>query len=184
MVTKYPFYHKFLYLLFFLFPSISVKSQALLGAGYGTFNIPGASTKLNGTGATLKFEYIGNSQRTSGYLDVSYYAKTQVDTKYSYIYSQLGVKKLLGGDADQKKVLPFIGGGFALVFANSKTSGQNNPRTIFGLDFHAGLQYNIKPVILELKGNLDLDFKPLVENSGVSNIMTNLRFCVLVPISK
>ena len=107
----YPAYRNILFLLFFLLPVFSVSSQALLGVGYGTFNIPGANTKLNGTGPTVKFEYIGYNVRTSGFLDISYFAKTQTDTKYSYVYTQLGIKQLLGGDADQKKVLPFLGVG-------------------------------------------------------------------------
>lgn len=180
----YPAYRNILFLLFFLLPVFSVSSQALLGVGYGTFNIPGANTKLNGTGPTVKFEYIGYNVRTSGFLDISYFAKTQTDTKYSYVYTQLGIKQLLGGDADQKKVLPFLGGGVVMVFANSTTSSTSNPRTIFGLDFHGGLQYNIKPLILELRGNIDLDFTPLEANSSVSNIMTNFKLSVLLPVSK
>jgi hypothetical protein len=52
----------------------------------------------------------------------------------------------------------------------------------YGFSFNAGVQYNIKPVVLELRGNFDLVVKQL-DHDDVSNILTNLRLCITVPIT-
>lgn len=180
---QYSHFRKFIFLFIPLLFSISVKSQSFVGAGLGTFNIPGADSKFRGYGPTLEYEFIGYRQRNSGFIDVSYFAKSQYGTKYSYIYSQLGAKSIFG-EADEKKIIPYIGYGIAIVYASSEINDQNSSRTIFGFHFNTGVQYNFKPVILELRGNLDIVLKPLVESSSDSNVMTNFRLSALVPISK
>ncbi len=200
--------------LAFCFLANAAFAQSFFGAGFGTFNIPGAINKFRGTGPTVKYEYITGDQRQSVYADLSFFSKRQqgdsrpvydasgnllgsaeTEITFSYIYTQLGFKKLFVGDADERKVLPYTGGGIALVFANSATRYESNvsafpeekvKRFIFGFHFNAGLQYNLKAVILELRGNLDIDLKPLVNDgaSDVSNVLTNLRLSVLIPITK
>ncbi|MHA4807018.1 hypothetical protein ACX0G9_02870 [Flavitalea flava] len=192
----------------FLFTG-SANSQTYLGGGFGTFNIPGASMKFRGTGPTLKLEHIQDDDRTILYLDVSYFSKSLSDgtadiynangvplgsvpitRKFSYIYSQMGGKVLLGGDADEKKIIPYIGGGVAILYKTIKTSYQSTydlsddvtSAWLYGFHCNAGVQYNFGPVILELRGNLDLILKPLVDD--VSNVLTNLRLSASIPILK
>jgi hypothetical protein len=197
-MKKRPNYIKTIILCFSFLVSLNAKSQSFLGLGFGTFNIPGANEfRFRGTGPTLKYEYITRNERSSLYADLSYYSKSytdgnQVNTTYTYYYSQLGFKEFLF-DADSHKLIPYLGGGFALLSNKTDASYQGSGsgsfstsenRFLWGFHSNIGLQYNIKPVIIELRGNLDLILKPLEESSSVSNILTNLRLCVSLPFSK
>lgn len=187
--------------------NLTARAQFCLGAGYGTFHVGGASVPFRGWGPTLRMEYIDEDKVTSMYLDVSYFQKplpggtTQiydnngmpvgsatVTDKYSYIYNQIGFKHLLGADADERKFTAYLAAGAAVVFARQTFSYQSSvavpdnthSSVTGGFTFGAGIQYNIKPVILELRGNLDIVLKPLVDDN--SNILTNLRLSAMVPI--
>lgn len=164
--------------------------------------------KFRGMGPTLKYEYSEYSQ--SAYAEVSYYAKSldagTVDVydnngipqgyatateKFSFIYTQLGFKQFFNGDIDEKRFHPYVGGGLAFLYKTIRTSYHSDAgynlsddvykKWLWGFHFNAGVQYNIKPVILELRGNFDIILKPLVD--GNSNILTNLRLVALVPLS-
>jgi len=192
----------------FMFVNVIANCQSYVGAGFGTFNIPGATVKFRGFGPSLRYEYIQENQRISAYIDVAYLTKSldggtadiynssglpirsvPTTNKFSYIYSQLGFKALLGAEADDRKVIPYIGGGIAVLYRTVRSSYQttynvsdNVDRSwLYGFHFTAGLQYNFKPVILELRGNLDIILKPLVDDN--SNILTNLRLSAIIPIS-
>jgi len=178
-------------------------SQVYLGAGYGTFNVPGASMSFKGSGPTFRFEYTKPDYRTSIFIDVSYFQKSldggtariydnngvpvgnaTVTNKYSYIYNTVGCKAKFS----YKKFSPYLGGGVAIVFARQKPSfqpsynvnGGAQSMVTGGFHFNAGLQYDTGPVLLELQGNLDIVVKTLVDD--VSNVMTNLRLTALVPV--
>jgi opacity protein-like surface antigen len=187
----------------------SAKSQTYLGAGIGTFNVPGAINKFRGFGPTIKFEYL--PAQAALYIDLSRFSKkidegsvdlhdnsgnvvgkADAQTTFSYLYSQLGLKVFFAA-AHEKKLLPYACGGTALIFANTTTSYASNVYTvdddkmnrfIFGFHLGVGLQYDLKSVMLELRGNLDLDTKPLVNDgsSDVSNVLTNTRLSVLIPL--
>jgi hypothetical protein len=176
---------------------VPAKAQSYLGVGFGTFFIPGASQNFRGYCPTVKYEYIKDNQRSTVYFDLSYFKKQleNEDPKstLSYLYSQIGFKQLIAGDADEKKLLPYLGGGLSAAAVNSKfvyraPSPSNGNSTenmfVFGFHFNAGMQYNLKPVILELRGNFDLNLKPLVPASSYSHILTNLRLSALLPLKK
>jgi hypothetical protein len=203
-------YYRVFFLLFAgIAISVNVHSQLCIGAGFGTFHIPGASDPFRVFGPTLRIEHLPENGRCVPYLDISYFSKSEpegttelynangmpigaasVTTKFSYIYNQLGFKCLLGSDPDEKKVVPYIGGGMAFIYARQSTSflsTVNAPDNVqgsflYGFHFNAGIQYNVKAVVLELRGNLDIILKPLVD--AESNILTNLRLSVTVPITK
>ena len=178
-------------------------SQVYLGAGYGTFNVPGASMSFRGTGPTFRFEYGQPDYHTSLFIDVSYFQKSldggttqiydingvpvgtaSVTDKYSYIYNTVGFKTKF----NDRKFSPYLGGGVAIVFAKQQPSfhpsynvtGDAQHMVTEGFHFNAGLQYDAGPVLLELQGNLDIVLKVLVDD--VSNVMTNLRLTAVVPV--
>jgi hypothetical protein len=178
-------------------------SQIYLGAGYGTFNVPGASMKFRGDGPTFRFEYTKPDYKTSLFVDVSYFEKSvpegttqiydnngvpignaSVTDKYSYIYNTVGGKFKFS----DRKFSPYLGAGIAVVFARQQpsfqpsynVSGSAQSMVTEGFHFDAGLQYDTGPVMLQLQGNLDIVLKVLVDD--VSNVMTNLRFTILVPV--
>jgi len=199
---RHPLRSTLLIFLFFATGSTAY-SQLYLGAGYGTFNVPGASMNFRGTGPTLRFEYTKPDYNTSIFVDVSYFEKSvpegttqiydnngmpistaSVTDKYSYIYNTVGCKVKFS----DRKFSPYLGFGVAVVFARQQlsyqpsynVSGGAQSRVTEGFHFNAGLQYDTGPVILQLQGNLDIVLKVLVDD--VSNIMTNLRFTILVPV--
>jgi hypothetical protein len=189
--------------------SMSVRAQLCVGGGFGTFHIPGASQPFRVFGPTLRIENLPENGRVVPYLDISYFSKSEpegttelynsngmpiggasVTTKFSYIYNQLGFKCLLGADPDEKKIIPYVGGGVALIYARQSTSFQStfdapgyaHGSFLYGFHFNAGIQYNVKAVVFELRGNLDIILKPLVD--AESNILTNLRLSASIPITK
>ncbi|TDX02318.1 hypothetical protein [Dinghuibacter silviterrae] len=184
-----------------------VRAQVFMGGGYGTFNVPGASEKFRGFGPTFRCEYIEKNERISLYLDASYFEKTMsqgttevydrngvpqgqasVNTRFSYVYNVIGSKILLVTTADEKKINPYVGGGFDFIYAQQRTSYQPSydagsgahGSMLYGLQLNTGIQYCIQPVIIELRGNLDFVFKPLVDDN--SNILTNLRLSAMIPL--
>ncbi len=198
----------FLFIIYIII-SVSARSQLCVGGGFGTFHVPGASTPFRVFGPTLRIEHLPENGRIVPYLDISYFSKSfsegsteiyngngvpqgsaNVNTKFSYIYNQLGFKVMLGGDADEKKVVPYLGAGAALIYARQSTSYQSTFDVpddkswsfLYGFHFSAGIQYNVQSVVFELRGNLDIILKPLVDD--VSNILTNLRLSATIPITK
>jgi hypothetical protein len=184
-------------------------SQLCVGGGFGSFHVPGASTPFRAWGPTLRIEHLPEDGRTVPYLDISYFSHTysegsteiydmfgaplgeaQVNTKFSYIYSQLGFKHLLGADPDEKRIIPYIGAGIAVTYVKQLATYQSTINVpddvsatfIFGAHYSAGIQYNARYAVFELRGNLDIVLKPLVDD--VSNIATNLRLSVTIPITK
>jgi opacity protein-like surface antigen len=191
----------FICILFLMAISISAKSQSFVGAGFGTAKVSGEPFRV--FGPTFKYEHFADNRSQSYYFDLTYFSKSEngnysnpndYTKKNSYIYAQLGFKALLSGDADEKKVIPYIGGGIALSMINQKNIINNNSAAAvksseslfnYGFHFSAGIQYYLKPAILELRGNLDINLKGLAANfSDASNALTNTRVCVLIPISK
>lgn len=200
--------YKLSLLVLFTVITIVTKAQLLVGGGVSTFHVPADDFRV--LGPTVKLEYVYPEGRRVLYWDASYFTKgidagstsiynsdgilvatPQTTYKYNYIYNQLGFKALFAGDFDERKLLPFIGGGVAVIFKQTKAIYAASPgiksdpyrQTLFGFHFNAGVQYNIKPVVLELKGNFDIVLKP-VSKDDVSNIVTNLKLCIYVPITK
>ena len=197
-------------ILLILFSFTSATSQSLIGIGYGTYNVRGSNVKFKGFGPTLKYEYILSHQRGTVYLTASHYTHSReteksskmegngsityfdINHKQSYLYTQLGFKCLIGGDIDEKKLNPYIGGGLALAFANrqtiySNTSTHNesiSKRKILGVHLNTGVQYFLNPVIIELNGNIDLVTKPFDELSDMSYFIANSRLSVILPLFK
>ena len=187
----------------------TASSQFMVGASIGTYNIPGAGNKFKGIGPTIKVEY-GMTDRQSSYLDASLYNKEEyfgettitnssgavigrADTKvhYSIKHLQLGLKRIFVRDWSDKGLALFFGGGIAVSQAKTTYKytlpGYEIPddkfsKTIFGFHFNAGVQYNLAPVIIELKGTLDIMIKPLVR--GDSYVMSTTRLGVLIPLKK
>jgi opacity protein-like surface antigen len=198
--------------VFLSFSLASINAQTYIGAGYGTFNVPEAMDKFRGWGPTVKLAHVLDNEVVVAYLDLSRFTKksnsgsvslyddagnrigsADTEKEYAYLYAQTGLKVLFFGRADNKKILPYAGGGIALVNAVTTTSYKSTIATIdddkykkfiFGFHISAGLRYNLQPVLLELRGNFDIDIKPLVDDSDVSNILRNLRLCALIPLSK
>jgi hypothetical protein len=192
--------------LFILVLSIigqKVHSQVYLGAGYGTFNVPGASMKFRGYGPTFRFEYTKPDYKVSMFVDVSYFQNSidggttqiydnngvpvgmaAVTDKYTFIYNTIGFKTRFS----ERKVSFYLGAGAAIVYAKQtpsfqpsyNVSGQGQSMWDEGFHFNAGVQYNTGPVMLQLQGNLDIVLKVLVDD--VSNVMTNLRLTATVPV--
>ncbi len=203
---------RILLLTFLSFFFLSAKAQTYAGAGFGTFNIPAASNKFRGWGPTIKLEHVFDNEIVTTYFDLSHFVKNtqgssvsvydnagnnigsaDAQTTHSYLYAQTGLKAVFFGEVSEKKILPYLGGGIALVYANATTSYKSSAasldddkmkRFIFGFHLSAGLQYYLQPLVLELRGNLDIDLKPLVPDSNVSNILSNTRLTVLLPLSK
>jgi hypothetical protein len=195
--------------LFFF--SLPATSQSILGAGYGSFNVPGSMQQFKGWCPNIKYEYLSGDMRQSVYADVSYFTHSRlieganyidpdgniisspdVIASYKYVYSQLGFKTVFGGDVDEKKLLPFVGGGFTLAMEKAVYSNKDNlnndneyseKRFLWGFHFSAGAQYNFGPAIIELKGNLDIILKPIDTYSNSSNILKNTRLSILIPIT-
>ena len=70
------------------------------------------------------------------------------------------------------------------TLANISSTTTDN--AIYGFNFNAGLQWNIKPVILELKGNLDLMLKPVEPDNSDngSHFINSTRIGILIPITR
>lgn len=196
--------------LFFL--SSALSAQSIIGAGYGTFNVPGSMQLFKGWCPNIKYEYVDDGMRQSVFVDVSYFTHSRliegassfdangniirepdVLAAYKYIYSQIGFKAVFGGDVNEKKFLPFVGGGFALAMEKTAYSNKDDvnkdnfyteKRFLWGFHMSAGAQYNFGPAIIELKGNLDIILKPIDTYSNSSNILKNTRLSVLVPFKK
>jgi opacity protein-like surface antigen len=190
----------------------AASAQTFIGAGYGTFNVPGAVNKFRGWGPTVKLEHVLDNEVVVAYFDLSRFRNTRnnnsvslyddggnrvgsadTETEYAYLYAQTGLKVLFFGRVEDKKILPYAGGGIALVKATTTTSyktplttidDDKYRRFIFGFHISAGLQCNLQQVVLELRGNFDIDIKPLTDDSDVSNILRNLRVCALIPLLK
>jgi hypothetical protein len=57
--------------LFFF--SFSATSQSIIGAGYGTFNVPGSMQLFKGWCPNIKYEYVDDVMRQSLFVEVSYF---------------------------------------------------------------------------------------------------------------
>jgi hypothetical protein len=129
--------------LFFF--SFSATSQSIIGAGYGTFNVPGSMQLFKGWCPNIKYEYVDDVMRQSLFVDVSYFTHSRliegassfdangniirepdVLAAYKYIYSQIGFKAVFGGDVNENKFLPFVGGGFALAMEKTAYSNKDD----------------------------------------------------------
>ena len=190
-------------------------AQLCAGVAYGTFNNPGSVPKFRGMGPSLLLEY-SNEENVELYLNASFYKKSingytdpiydengqevgveSMTESYNYKYLQLGFKRALAGDFSDTRFNLFAGGGGALGFVNSQYKYErtgNDAYTekknylIYGFNFVTGMQCRIKPVTIELKGNLDFSLKPIVgSNEGGymgAYVFTSLRLGVFVPITK
>jgi hypothetical protein len=199
-------------ILFFIATGIfyAAYPQIMAGASVGTFNIHGAGEKFKGVGPTIKLEYGMSDDKSTSYLDGSLYIKRcnsaettitdsagvvigQANTKayYSIKHLQLGLKRMFARDVSEKGLSFFFGGGIAV--SSVKTTykytlpGYNIAEskitnTLFGFHFNGGAQYNFDPIIIELKGNLDLMLKPLV--TGDSYAISTTRLGVTIPLTK
>lgn len=201
-----PALRKIIFLAFCSLTGIVVNAQLMAGGGYGTFNIP--ADPMRGFGPTAKIEYLNGVM--SAYWDASYFSKAndagyttiynydgipvgaaKTTQYYQYLYNQIGLKAFLFGDFDDKKLLPYLGGGMAVVVETQRLKFKGDPavsdfiyrKIHLGLHFNAGLQYNLNPVMLELRGNFDLIFRP-IGGDDVSNVLTNLRLCVMIPVTQ
>jgi hypothetical protein len=204
--------------LFTLLLAIGLKcsyAQLCVGAAYGTFNNPGHVPKFRGMGPTLMLEY-SNNEEVEYYLNASFYKKSiigytepiydqnsvvvgneSMTETYHYTYLQLGFKRALAGDFSDTKFNFFAGAGGALGFVSSQYQYErtgNEPSTekgnylLYGFNFNTGMQWRIKPVTIELKGNLDFSAKPIVASNADdyvgAYILTSLRLGVFIPITK
>ncbi len=185
-------------------------SQLTVGASFGTFNYPGARDQFKGLAPTIKLEYF-HTDYSSLYIEGALYNKefqdepTAITTKdgdligmaetklaYSIKNFQVGFKSILGRkEISEKGFSFFLGAGADFSFVtrtyqytlpgyvidNSKT---NN--SIFGFHFAGGVQYRFKPVIIELKQNVNLMIKPVVP--GWSYWLLSAQLGVLVPITR
>jgi hypothetical protein len=182
-------------------------AQLLAGASFGTFNLPNA--RLRHFVPTAKLEYI-YTDGASIYLEGSLASKKRpagtetvqqpdgtvagtatIDLQYSVVHTQLGFKRFLGRLPEEEGLAFFLGGGGAFSFYkktysyslpgyaidDSKLSG-----TSYGFHFSTGVQYNIKKLIVDLKGNFDIMLKPVLENE--SHIVLGTRLGVLIPVTK
>ena len=189
--------------------TVSADAQSFVGAGYGTYNVPGASSEFKGYCPTLTYEYLFDNMRQSVYTDVSFFKNdemwqgaSEIDNMgniirepdlqlhTTYLYGQAGAKMLLG-EADERKIIPYLGAGFAFAFAKTKSSKVIAPgemagsesRLLWGFHFNAGAQYNFGALVVALRGNLDFILKPIDYNSSSSNVLKNTRLAVLIPLS-
>lgn len=198
---------------FFIVIGSPVFAQLFAGGAYGTFNVPGASSKFRGNAPSFYVAYTGDDDSQQLFFDVSLYKKNQsgfstgiyndqgqfigsAETvyKYSITHLQLGFKKCLAGDFSDSKFNFFLSGGIAVSFNKFTTTyqlaGYNIPddqlkRTMFGFHFNTGGQVRLKPIIIELRGNFDLLLKPVtVEYDAKSNILSSTRIGVLFPLTK
>jgi len=159
----------------------------------------------------ISYEYVTSNMRSALYIDATGFKRNEsnsnsyldsgmqlipYDEKYTYWHIMLhaGFKAFLNGDADKKAPLIFLGGGFADCISLNRHSAlgtdPQHPLSLdnkwtdnsFGLGFLAGAQYYLKPVIIELKGNLDFVLKPISEYAGSTNVHTDTRLTILVPL--
>lgn len=187
------------------------QAQVLLGVGIGSENLHLSGYKPRQIAPHVNIEYVLNDMRGSIYLDITGFKK-QINLSSSILNGQgqsipflenfdygriiihAGSKRYLTGDIDKKAPVLFVGGGFVSCLSLLKyTAAGTDPQypydqkfkeneNSFGLGFLAGVQYYLHPVILELKGNLDFLLKKVNEYGGSSNIHTNTRITVLVPL--
>lgn len=192
------------------FINFSADAQGFVGAGYGTYNVPAASSQFKGYCPTVKYEYLFDNKRRSVYTDVSFFKRDEqlqgtsemdntgnimrgpdLQLHTTYLYGQLGAKVLFGY-AEERKIIPYVGGGFAVAFANTKSTLSSAPeemagaesRLLWGFHFNAGAQYNFGALLVELRGNLDFVLKTIDHSSSSSNVLKNTRLVVLIPLRR
>ena len=202
--------YKLIFLLTVLLFSITANCQLFAGGGFGAFNIPTAAVR--GSGPTFSLNYSGANKRQVVFLDVSYLSASAPDgdiqlyngggqslglfpvtDKYSYADAELSGNALFGS-LDKKKLVPYAGGGIALILATTRFSYKSDTyqinddvhhRRLYCFCFNTGLLYKIKPIILELKGTLGLATKPLVDGytyGEASNVLMALRLSIMIPL--
>ena len=185
------------------------KAQLLAGVAYGTYNVPGTSSgKFRGMGPTLKVAlrreesvlfaeaslYNNNNRpaQTASLIDENGMPiNAETSDSYSIKHLQFGFSKLIGGEDNSVRFM--LGGGITTSFVSTTTkysianiNKEKLSRSIFGFHSNIGLQWNIKPVILELKGNFDLVLKPIEPDNSdnTSHILTSTRLGILIPLTK
>lgn len=170
-------------------------AQLSVGAAFGRFSVPGATSDLKGFAPTLRVEYTGGEETQQIFLDATLFTKsfpgyeTEIVDEYGYLlgfaqtkesYSikhfQLGFKRSLAGDFTDSKFNCFLGAGLAASFVGTKykysLTGHSIPdekinRSIFGFHFNTGGQWRIKNnIVFELKGNFDIVLKPMEVRGG------------------
>jgi len=204
--------------LFILLIAIGFKfsyAQLCVGAAFGTFNNPGSDFKFRTLGPTLMLEY-SNNEEVEYYLNASFYKKTldsytstvydengfmigdaSITETYNYKYLQVGFKTSLAGDFSDTRFNFFAGGGGALGFVSNQykydipgydKATQKLNFVIYGFNFNTGMQWRLKPVTIELKGNLDFSLKPVVAGNEGGYLgaytLTSLRLGAFIPITK
>lgn len=198
-------------LMALILSGISVQAQILVGVGIGSENMHISSYKPRQLAPHINVEYITSDMRGTIFFDVTGFRKKidytgaftdgqgqiipyQANDAYDRIIMHLGFKKMLTGDIDAKKLVLFTGGGFANCLSLTKTITKGSDpqfpfeQTVkrtensYGLTFLAGVQYYLSPIIIELKGNLDFLLKKVNAYDGDTNIHTNTRLTILLPL--
>ncbi len=191
------------------------QAQLSVGAALGSFRVRGLSDRVKGFGPNLRVEYVGENETQQFYLDAAIYnakvndgsTTTIVDELGSLVgyakttqayhiqYIQLGFKRALAGDFTDTKFNFFLGAGGAMafeqVFYKYELTGYKLPddkitQILFGFHFNAGMQWRIKPFVLELRGNFDMMTKP-IEIAGGENhsyFLTSTRIGIVYPLTK
>lgn len=198
-------------LLILILSDIKLQAQFLVGAGIGSETLHISSNKPRQFTPHINVEFITSEMRGTIFFDITRY-RNKVDyfgeftddqgqtipydgnDTYDRFIMHLGFKKMLTDDIDARKLVLFTGSGIAncLSFTKTITKGavpqfpfEETTKKIensYGLTLLAGVQYYIKPVIIELKGNLDILLKKVNAYDGSTTIHTNTRLTILLPL--
>lgn len=184
--------------------------QSGFGVGIGSENMHIGYSKLRNWVPHLSYEYLLPDMRKSLYIDATMISRKAENNasyvngqgqsvpytetyRYKHFIIQAGFKRFLNGDADKKGILFFTGGGLSdCISLNRYTATGTDPQyplndkhseTVhsFGLGFLAGAQYYLKPAIIQLKLNMDLLTKKVIEYGGATNVHTDARLSVMIP---
>ena len=198
-------------LLILILSDIKLQAQFLVGAGIGAENMHLTAYQPRQYAPHLAVEYITADMRATAFFAVTGFRKKQeyadlfTDTQgqdihyqandtYDRIIMHLGFKRCITGDIDEKKLILITGAGFANCISLTKTKMLGTDplypfeETIkttensFGLTFLGGVQYYLKPVIIELKGNLDLLLKKVTIYGEETNVHTSTRLTISIPL--
>ena len=207
---------KLLFFLFIIFCQNISRAQLYVGAGYGTYNIPGMSTgSFKGMSPVLNLTYMPDGYTGSQlFLNASMYSKNvnsgiadvyddngnmlgsaSSETHYRMKQFQIGFAGVFGSREQMKLPKFFAGGGVALLHVENqdtyelngaKTTTEKYTRLLYGFHFNAGLQYQITPVVIQLKGNFDFMLKQIEKDAtGESGyFLFGTKLGLLVPLSK
>jgi hypothetical protein len=198
-------------LFLLLFTWRLAESQMCIGLGYGTNNFHVQDRPFGTYAPRITISYIPGSMNgslffntsvyTSRYDQNDYYSNSQ-DQQVLYQHTatdrhlimELGFKRFFNGDIDRKKIIVFGGGGLAecITWSQRSTKGAD-PQYVdavdnkfqtssFGIQARGGIQYYLRPVVIELSVYACIYTQPIIESPGEANIYSGNSLTIHIPL--